>query len=69
MKVGDLVKYKIYPHECLGHLLGLVVETCPVKDTREPGIFVRWNQDRSRGPANTVMYEFRDELEIVNESR
>ena len=68
MKVGDLVKYKRYPHESLQHLLGLVEDT-EGSDPHVRGICVVWNQDRNRGPANTIMFEYIDELEVVSESR
>ena len=68
MKVGDLVKYKRYPHESLQHLLGLVVDTAP-GGTICRGLLVIWNRDRNRGPANTVMFEYVDELEVINEGR
>ena len=67
MKIGDLVKYKVYPHESLQHLLGLVEDAEDSGFVR--GISVVWNQDRNRGPANTIMFEFVDELEVVNEGR
>jgi hypothetical protein len=70
VKVGDLVKYRIYPHETLGRLLGLVQDTeVPGCEPHVRGIYVVWNQDRNRGPANTIMFEYIDELEVVNEGR
>jgi hypothetical protein len=69
MKVGDLVKYKAYPHESLQHLLGLILTTTPVDWSFHSGLYVIWNQDRNRGPANTIMFEYMDELEVVSESR
>ena len=69
MKVGDLVKYRRYPHESLQHLLGLVVDIEDEDSGYVRGISVIWNQDRNRGPANTAMFEYVDELEVINESR
>ena len=69
MKVGDLVKYKRYPHKSLQHLLGLVVDFAPGDYNGSRAMFIIWNQDRNRGPANTVMFEYVDELEVVNERR
>ena len=69
MKVGDLVKYKRYPHESLQHLLGLVTDFAPGEYNGSRATFVIWNQDRNRGPANTVMFEYVDELEVINESQ
>jgi hypothetical protein len=67
VKVGDLVKYRTYPHEHLQHLLGLVEDIGDHGWVR--GLCVVWNQDRNRGPANTRMFEYMDELEVVSESR
>ena len=72
MKIGDLVKYKVYPHESLQHMLGLVEDL--ESESRSNyrglrGVYVIWNKDRNRGPANTVMWEFMDELEVLSESR
>jgi len=69
VKVGDLVKYKRYPHESLQHLLGLVVDFAPGDYYGTRAMFVIWNRDRNRGPANTVMFEYVDELEVINEDR
>jgi hypothetical protein len=66
VEVGDLVKYKVYPHECLQHLLGLVTELETITNPDGlRGVYVIWNQDRNRGPANAEMFEFMHELEII----
>jgi hypothetical protein len=72
MKIGDLVRYKVYPHSALRHMLGLVenLETESASNYRGlRGVYVVWNQDRNRGPANTIMWEFVDELEVIDEGR
>jgi hypothetical protein len=69
VKLGDLVRYKRCSHESLQHLLGLMVATTPVDWSFHSGLYVIWNQDRNRGPANTIMLEYMDELEVVSESR
>ena len=69
MKVGDLVKYKAYPNTHLQHMLGLVEDVELPISVHRPGVYVVWNQARRRGPVNTIMFEFMDELEVVSESR
>ena len=66
MKVGDLVKYRSFPHKELNEssLMGLVVE----RDTflYLEKILVRWNRPRPQGK---FLWEYLDELELVSESR
>ena len=66
MKVGDLVKYRSFPHKELSEssLVGLVVE----RDTflYLEKAFVRWNRPRPQGK---LLWEYLDELEIIGESR
>ena len=73
MKVGDLVRYRKFPHEELhdSGLLGLVLSESYVLD--EPGwvdyapvVDVMWNGDRgSSYPAGTVSWDYVDEIEVV----
>ncbi len=66
MKVGDLVKYKPFPHEELSEspLVGLVME----RDTflYLEKVLVKWNKP---GPQGKSLWEHLDELELVSESR
>jgi hypothetical protein len=67
VKVGDLVKYAAFPHKELSEssLVGLVVEI-------ETFLFlekahVRWNSPRPQG--EKLLWEYIDELEVINEAR
>ena len=66
MKVGDLVKYRSFPHKELSEssLVGLVVE----RDTflYLEKVLVRWSRPRPQGK---LLWEYLDELEIVGENR
>jgi len=66
MKVGDLVKYTIFPHKELSEspLVGLVIE----RDTflYLEKVLVKWNLPRPQG---NTLWEYLDELETISESR
>ena len=74
MKVGDLVKYALFPHEEL-HKSGMtgLVTSEPYVD-RGIGDFylidIMWAGKRGTGyPAGCVCQEYVDELELISESR
>jgi hypothetical protein len=75
VKVGDLVKYKAHPHRSLQHLLGLVTSYDDSERALRNrhgllrGVYVIWGQDRPQGPSGTLIFEYVDELEVINESR
>ena len=66
MRVGDLVKYKPFPHKELSEssLVGLVVE----RDTflYLDKVLVKWSRPRPQGKS---LWEYIDELELVETSR
>ena len=66
MRVGDLVKYRPFPHKELSEssLVGLVME----RDTflYLEKVLVRWSRPRPQGK---LLWEYLVELEIVSESR
>ena len=66
MKVGDLVKYKSFPHKELSDssLVGLVIERNTFLYLEK--VLVKWNRPRPQGKS---LWEYLDELELVNESR
>lgn len=70
MKVGDLVRYAMFPHEELHRsgMTGLVISEVYVeKPTRDLHIVdVVWGNNRgSAYPAGVICQEFVDELEII----
>jgi hypothetical protein len=69
MKVGDLVKYKPYPHRELQHLVGIVASFSNNRFGPGKLIWVLWNTDRPQGLSGSCLEEWSDELEVVNESR
>jgi len=66
VKVGDLVKYKSFPHKELSDssLVGLVIERNTFLYLEK--VLVKWNRPRPQGKS---LWEYLDELELVNESR
>jgi len=66
VKIGDLVKYRPFPHKELSAscLVGLVIE----KETflYLEKVLVKWNRPRPQGKS---LWEYIDELELVNEGR
>lgn len=72
MKIGDLVRYKPWPHVELhaSGCTGVVTRGRYILDGTEYAIIdVVWSKDRPQCPAGKTMWEFEDELELVNESR
>ena len=71
MKVGNLVRYSLYPHYELhkSGMTGLVLSEIYVeKRTRDLHLVdVVWGSDRPEYPAGTVCHEFVDELEVLDE--
>ena len=73
MKNGDLVRYRIFPHQELhkSGMTGLVISEPYVAycaGSAVDGVDVVWGNDRGRSyPAGTVCQEFVDELEIIGE--
>jgi hypothetical protein len=73
MKVGDLVRYKKFPHEKLHNsgMSGLIISETYILD--EPGwvdaspvVDIMWNMDRGLSyPSGTVSWDYVDELEVV----
>ena len=65
MKVGDLVRYVPY-HKKLNEssLVGLVLERNTFLYLEK--VYVKWNKPRPQGDH---LWEYIDELELVNESR
>ncbi len=73
MKVGDLVRYRIFPHEELhtSGMTGLVLNK-PHMTEDHHGIMVTidvmWSEERKPSRGN-ITWEYTDELEVLNESR
>lgn len=79
MKIGDLVKYKKFPHEELhdSGMVGLVLSEayCPEHQAgwEEAGMFivdVMWNIDRGISqPAGSISWDYVDEIERIGEDK
>ncbi len=68
MKVGDLVKYSVFPHEELSKLplAGLVLHLDTFLYLEKA--FIMWNRPKARGIGGRE-WEYLDELEVISESR
>ena len=71
MKVGDLVRYKLWPHIELRKtgMVGIIISAHTFSgggDTWEE-FKVLWDRERPQG--NCPMREYPNELEVVSESR
>jgi hypothetical protein len=70
VKVGDLVKYKSYPHRELQGLVGVITLMGGlINDDYYRTVWVVWNIDRPQLRAGTSLEEWMDELELACESR
>jgi hypothetical protein len=69
MKVGDLVRYKPWPHVELhaSGITGIITrEPYEVEDCDLMWVDVVWSKERPQCPAGEPMWEFEDELEKIN---
>ena len=81
MKPGDMVRYKIFPHEELhsSGMTGLVLTAPKIVEDESLMAYpedqlviidVIWSADRGlRCPAGTVTWEYVDEIEVIGEDR
>ena len=70
MKIGDLVRYRLFPHKELNEsgMVGLVFH---IEQADYPAATARvlWNCDRPQGSMYEPQLEYLDEIEVVCEQK